>query len=51
MLMRFKSLFSRPASASTSEDLLRDDILQDDFSPSADAIDAPAEFVRLVATP
>ncbi|WP_316900497.1 hypothetical protein [Ralstonia edaphi] len=51
MLMRFKSLFSRPASAPTSEDLLRDDILQDGLSPSADAIDAPAEFVRLVATP
>lgn len=52
MLKRFKNLFGRPAPTPTSEDPLRDDdILRDDFSPSADAIDALADFVRLVAAP
>ncbi|KFL24314.1 MAG: hypothetical protein QM625_03900 [Ralstonia sp.] len=52
MLKRFKHLFSRPASTPVSEDPLRDDdILRDDFSPSAETLDALAEFVRLVGSP
>ncbi|WP_439889799.1 DUF6630 family protein [Ralstonia sp. 25C] len=52
MLKRFKNLFSRPAPTPVSEDPLQDDdILREHGAPSAEAIDALAAFVRLVAAP
>ncbi|MDC6178388.1 hypothetical protein C2I33_20045 [Ralstonia solanacearum] len=53
MLKHFKRLFSRPATTAQAdvEPLSDEDILREYFSPAANAIDALAEFARLVATP
>ncbi|MBB6580197.1 hypothetical protein [Ralstonia solanacearum] len=53
MLKHFKRLFSRPATTAQAdvEPLSDEAILREYFSPAANAIDALAEFARLVATP
>ncbi len=53
MLKHFKRLFSRPATTAQAdvEPLSDEAILREYFSPSANAIDALAEFARFVATP
>ncbi|CAH0446057.1 hypothetical protein LMG10661_02181 [Ralstonia syzygii subsp. syzygii] len=54
MLKFFKRLFSQPATtaqADTTEPLSDADILRAYFSPPTEAIDALAEFARLVAAP